>query len=125
MLAVRSDGLLKANEELTAWLRGDRSMPFGPNHEHVTVRLIDFEDLENNQYVVTSQFTFRAGPAERRADLVLLVNGLPIVLIEAKTPVRHAVSWLDGALQVHDDYEKNVRSSSSPTRSASPPRARS
>ncbi|WP_437757568.1 type I restriction endonuclease subunit R [Sorangium sp. So ce1389] len=108
VLAVRSDGLLKANEELTAWLRGDRSMPFGSNHEHVTVRLIDFEDLENNQYVVTSQFTFRAGPAERRADLVLLVNGLPIVLIEAKTPVRQAVSWLDGALQLHDDYEKNV-----------------
>lgn len=108
VLAVRSDGLLKANEELTAWLRGDRSMPFGPNQEHVTVRLIDFENLENNQYVVTNQFTFRAGPAERRADLVLIVNGLPVVLIEAKTPVRHAVSWLDGALQVHDDYEKNV-----------------
>ena len=108
VLAVRSDGLLKANEELTAWLRGDRSMPFGPNHEHVTVRLLDFENLENNQYVVTRQFTFRAGPADRRADLVLLVNGFPIVLIEAKTPVRRAVSWLDGALQVHDDYEKNV-----------------
>lgn len=108
VLTVRSDGLLKANEELTAWLRGDRSMPFGPNHEHVTVRLIDFEDIENNHYVVTSQFAFRAGSAERRADLVLLINGLPVVLIEAKTPVRHSVSWLDGALQVHDDYEKNI-----------------
>lgn len=108
VLAVRSDGLLKANEELTAWLRGDRSMPFGPNHEHVTVRLVDFDSAQNNHYVVTSQFTFRAGPAERRADLVLLVNGLPVVVIEAKTPVRHAVSWLDGAIQVHDDYEKNV-----------------
>jgi len=108
VLAVRSDGLLKANEELTAWLRGDRSMPFGPNHEHVTVRLVDLENPENNQYVVTSQFTFRAGPAERRADLVLLINGLPLVVIEAKTPVRNAVSWLDGALQVHDDYEINV-----------------
>jgi type I restriction enzyme R subunit len=108
VLAVRSDGLLKANEELTAWLRGDRSMPFGPNHEHTTVRLIDFENLESNQYVVTNQFTFRAGSAERRADLVLLVNGLPLVVIEAKTPVRKAVSWLDGALQIHEDYEKIV-----------------
>lgn len=108
LLSVRSDGLLKANEELTAWLRGDRSMPFGPNNEHITVRLLDLENIERNQYVVTSQFTFRAGPSERRADLVLLVNGLPLVVIEAKTPVRHAVSWLDGALQVHDDYEKNV-----------------
>ena len=39
---------------------------------------------------------------------MLLVNGLPLVVIEAKTPVRQAVSWLDGALQIHDDYEKNV-----------------
>lgn len=108
VLAVRSDGILKANEELTAWLRGDRSMPFGPNNEHVTIRLLDLENLESNQYVVTSQFIVRAGSVERRADLVLLVNGLPLVVIEAKTPVRHAVSWLDGALQVHDDYEKNV-----------------
>jgi type I restriction enzyme R subunit len=93
---------------MTAWLRGERSMPFGANHEHVSIRLIDFENLDNNQYVVTNQFVVRSGPAERRADLVLLVNGLPLVVIEAKTPVRQAVSWLDGALQVHDDYERNV-----------------
>jgi type I restriction enzyme R subunit len=108
VLSVRSDGLIKANEEFTAWLRGDRSMPFGKNHEHTTVRLIDFDDLSRNQYIVTQQYTFRAGAAERRADLVLLVNGFPLVLIEAKTPVRPSVSWVDGALQVHNDYEKYV-----------------
>ena len=108
VLAIRSDGLIKANEEFTAWLRGDRSMPFGPNHEHSTVRLIDFQNIENNQFVVTTQYKFRAGPADRRADLVLLVNGFPLVVIEAKTPVRKAVSWVDGALQIHDDYEKQV-----------------
>ena len=107
-LSVRSDGLIRANEEFTAWLRGERSMPFGQNNEHVPVRLIDFDKLDQNQYVVTQQFIFRAGSAERRADLVLLVNGLPLVLIEAKTPTRSAVSWVDGALQVHDDYEKHV-----------------
>ncbi len=108
LLSVRSDGLLKANEEMTSWLRGDRTMPFGTNHEHTTVKLIDLDEPENNHYVVTSQFTFRAGAAERRADLVLLVNGIPLVIIEAKTPVRHAVSWLDGALQINDDYERHV-----------------
>lgn len=108
VLSVRSDGLIKANEEFTAWLRGDRSMPFGKNHQHTTVRLLDFDDLSRNEYVVTQQYTFRAGPAERRADLVLLVNGFPLVLIEAKTPVRPSVSWVDGALQVHNDYEKYV-----------------
>ncbi|EFH2856449.1 HsdR family type I site-specific deoxyribonuclease [Escherichia coli] len=108
VLSVRSDGLIRANEEMTAWMRGERSMPFGQNNEHVPVRLIDLEDLSQNQYVVTQQFTYRAGATERRADLVLLVNGLPLVLIEAKTPVKKCISWVDGAIQVHDDYEKFV-----------------
>ena len=108
VLSVRSDGLIRANEEMTAWMRGERSMPFGPNNEHVPVRLIDLDDLAQNQYIVTQQFIYRAGPTERRADLVLLVNGLPLVLIEAKTPVKKCISWVDGAVQVRDDYEKFV-----------------
>lgn len=103
VLSVRSDGLIRANEEMTAWMRGERSMPFGDNNQHVPVRLIDLDDLSQNQYVVTQQFTYRAGPTERRADMVLLVNGLPLVLIEAKTPVKKCISWVDGAVQVHDD----------------------
>ncbi|KQZ68510.1 DEAD/DEAH box helicase [Rhodanobacter sp. Root561] len=108
VLSVRSDGLIRANEEMTAWMRGERSMPFGQNNEHVPVRLIDLDDQTRNQYVVTQQYTYRAGATERRADLVLLVNGLPLVLIEAKTPVKKCISWVDGAIQVHDDYEKFV-----------------
>ena len=108
IMGVRSDGLVKANEEFAAWLTGEKSMPFGENGEHVTIKLIDFDDPEQNQYVVTQQYTFRAGKTEKRADLVLLINGMPLVLIEAKTPVRSSQSWLDGAFQVHDDYEPNV-----------------
>lgn len=108
VLSVRSDGLIRANEEMTAWMRGERSMPFGTNNEHVPVRLIDLDELAQNQYIVTQQYTYRAGPTERRADLVMLVNGLPLVLIEAKTPVKKCISWVDGAVQVHDDYEKFV-----------------
>lgn len=108
VLSVRSDGLIRANEEMTAWMRGERSMPFGSINEHVPVRLIDLDDLSQNQYIVTQQYTYRAGPTERRSDLMLLVNGLPLVLIEAKTPVKKCISWVDGAVQVHDDYEKFV-----------------
>ena len=108
VMGVRSDGLVKANEECSAWALGERSMPFGANGEHVTIRLIDFDDIEENTFVVTQQLTFRAGKTEKRADLVLIVNGLPLVVIEAKTPVRSCQSWLDAALQVHDDYEQNV-----------------
>jgi type I restriction enzyme, R subunit len=108
VLTVRSEGLIRANEEFTAWLRGERSMPFGQRSEHVTIHLLDYEDLDQNQYILSTQYTFRAGPAERRPDLVLLINGLPLVIIEAKTPVRQAVSWFDGAKQVHDDYERFI-----------------
>ena len=108
VMSARQDGLVKANEEFAAWMLGERSMPFGTNGEHVTVRLIDFDDIEQNSFVVTQQFTFRAGRTEKRADLVLLVNGLPLVVVEAKTPVRSSESWLDAAVQVHEDYEQNV-----------------
>jgi type I restriction enzyme, R subunit len=108
VLSVRSDGLIRANEEFTAWLRGERSMPFGENNQHVTIHLLSFTELDNNQYIASTQVTFRAGAAERRPDLVLYVNGIPLALLEAKTPVRHAVSWVDGAKQLHDDYEKFI-----------------
>ena len=108
LMGVRTDGLVKANEEFAAWLAGERSMPFGADGEHVTVRLVDLEDVERNQYVVSTQYTVRSGANERRADLVLLVNGLPLVVIEAKTPVRSSQSWFDGATQIRDDYERNV-----------------
>ena len=108
VLSVRDDGLVKANEGFNAWLLGEKSMPFGENGEHVTIHLIDFDNIENNQFICTQQFTVRAGSDEKRPDLVLLVNGMPLVVIEAKTPVRSSQSWLDGALQIHDDYEQNV-----------------
>ena len=59
ILAVRSDGLVRANEEFTIWLRGERTMPFGPNNEHTPIHLIDFKHFQNNQYVLTTQLTFR------------------------------------------------------------------
>jgi len=108
IMGVRSDGLVKANEEFAAWLTGERSMPFGKNGEHVTVRLLDFSDMSQNEFVVTTQYAYRAGAAEKRADLVLLVNGIPLVVIEAKTPVRASQSWFDAAVQIHEDYERNV-----------------
>ena len=109
VLGVAGDSLVRANEEFMAWVRGERTMPFGPNGEHVTIRLVDFDDVSANEFVVANQVVCTMGP-EKRFDLVGFVNGLPLVLGEAKTPVRPAVSWVDGAAQVHDDYEVNVPS---------------
>jgi|CXWJ01.1.fsa_nt_gi hypothetical protein len=59
-------------------------------------------------HIASTQVTFRAGAAERRPDLVLYVNGIPLALLEANPPVRNAVSWVDGAKQLHDDNEKFI-----------------
>ncbi|HZT15771.1 MAG TPA: HsdR family type I site-specific deoxyribonuclease [Gaiellaceae bacterium] len=108
LVSVRTDGLVRANEEFRAWLVGERSMPFGENNAHVPIRLIDFDDVLNNDLVVSTQVTFTVGAIEQRFDLVLWVNGIPLVVGEAKTPKRPAVTWLDGATQIHDRYEQNV-----------------
>ncbi|MEN6341109.1 MAG: HsdR family type I site-specific deoxyribonuclease [Methanospirillum sp.] len=108
LLGVGADGLVRANEQFTAWLRGEKSMPFGPNGEHVPVRLVDGADPANNHLVVTNQWTFQAGPVEKRFDIVFVVNGLPLVIGEAKTPTRSAVTWFDGGYQINEIYEKQV-----------------
>lgn len=107
LLSVQSAGLVRANEEFAAWLKAERTMPFGPNNEHRTVRLIDFDDIKRNHFIATNQYTYKAN-VERRFDIVLLVNGIPLVIGEAKTPVRPAVTWFDGAYQINVDYENNV-----------------
>lgn len=84
-------GLIRANEEFSEWIHNEKTMPFGENEGHVSVRLIDFDNIENNDLIVTTQYSFKTGP-ERRPDLVLLVNGIPLVIGEAKSHVRPAVS---------------------------------
>ena len=83
-------------------------MPFGERGEHVSIKLIDYENPENNEFIVTTQYSFTPKKnLNRRPDLVLLVNGIPLVIGEAKSPVRPSISWLDGAIQL-DEYQKSV-----------------
>ena len=99
---------IAANEEFAAWLRGERTMPFGENSEHVTIRLVDLENPSNNECIVSTEVTYSRGRVERRFDLVFWVNGMPLAVGEAKSPIRPAYSWVDAAAQIHDDYEINV-----------------
>ena len=108
ILSVQADGLVRANENFMAWLRGEKTMPFGPNGEHVPVRLVDAARPGRNRLTVANQWTYQAGPVEKRFDVVFLVNGLPLVIGEAKTPTRSAVTWFDGAFQINQIYEREV-----------------
>jgi type I restriction enzyme R subunit len=108
LLSVQGDGLVRANENFMAWLRGEKTMPFGPNGEHVAVRLLDFTQPVNNRLTVVNQWTYQTGSLVKRFDVVFVVNGLPLVIGEAKTPTRSAVTWFDGAYQVNEIYEKEI-----------------
>ena len=107
LLSVNSTGLVRANEEFAEWLKGNKTMPFGKNYAHVSVKLIDFETIENNKFQLVNQFSIR-NRETKRPDIVMFVNGIPLVVGEAKTPVRPSVSWLDAASDIHDGYENSV-----------------
>ena len=58
------------------------------------VRVIDFDDPDNNDWLAVNQFTVTEDQNERRPDVVLFVNGLPLGLIELKNPVdEDATIW--------------------------------
>jgi type I restriction enzyme R subunit len=107
LISVNQVGLVKSNEEFFLWMTGEKTMPFGDNNRHVPVRLIDFDDLTNNTYTVTNQYRIHHRET-KIPDIVMMINGIPVVVGEAKTPIRPSVSWLDGAHEVHDIYENAV-----------------
>ena len=50
------------------------------------VKLIDFENPENNDFLVVNQFTIKGTKGNRRPDMIVFINGLPISVIELKNP---------------------------------------
>lgn len=62
--------------------------------KHTHVRLIDFENHENNEFLVVNQFTITGTKVNRRPDVVVFINGLPLAVIELKNPADdHADIW--------------------------------
>ncbi|MGV6853185.1 MAG: type I restriction endonuclease subunit R [bacterium] len=96
LLEAGYSGLIRANEIFQDWLLGRISMPLGKDGEHITIHLLDFDTPQNNHFVVSQQVQF-TGTRDCFFDLVLYINGLPLVVGEVKTPVRDAISWQDGA----------------------------
>jgi type I restriction enzyme, R subunit len=59
------------------------------------VRLIDWKNVEQNTWLAVQQFTIRGPKHTRRPDIILFINGLPLVLLELKNPADlHADIWM-------------------------------
>ncbi len=74
------------NEKLTYILRGNYSRTVPGETDKKTIYCIDFVNPENNTFTVTNQFKVQAQKS-RIPDIVCFVNGIPLVVIEAKSPV--------------------------------------
>lgn len=107
LISVNQIGLVRTNEEFSLWLRGEKTLPFGKNNQHVPVNLIDYNNIQNNSFIITNQYRVQSREP-KIPDIVLLINGIPIVVGEAKTPIRPSVSWMDGAIEISDIYENSI-----------------
>ena len=97
---------LRDNQEWISWLRGERTMTFGPDDNAPSITLIDFVDATQNDFLSRNQVWIQ-GIERRRPDILVYINGIPVVDIEAKTASRGHVDWAEGAQQC-DRYDREV-----------------
>ena len=75
---------LEGNRHALSWLRGEQSIFVPSENRERNVTLIDFETPDNNLFHVTDEWS-QCGIIDRnRADVVFLINGIPVVVVEAK-----------------------------------------
>ena len=86
---MRQLGLLSAtlegNQEALLWMRGEKSTFVPSENRERNVTLIDFEHLENNLFHVTDEWEQQSAVHLNRADVVFLINGIPVAIVEAKS----------------------------------------
>jgi len=70
------------------------------------VQLFDCKNIDNNEFIVTRQVNYD-GRDRIRTDIVLYINGIPLVNIECKNPASISESWYNAYVQIKD-YEQTV-----------------
>lgn len=110
ILSVQPNNLVAQNEAFKKLIFENNSFPFGKDGRMVPITFFGSlypEELAKNEYVVTNQWVFPKAEGGKRLDIVLLINGFPIAIGELKTPVRDAISWMDGGGDILA-YEKSI-----------------
>lgn len=110
ILTVQPHDLVTQNELFKKLVFEENSFPFGKDGRMIPIRFfgtLKKEDLALNEYVVTNQWVYPKKEDGKRLDIVLLINGFPVAIGELKTPVRNAITWLDGATDIAA-YEKSI-----------------
>ena len=100
---------LSTDRDFLAAVREGINVKFTPDQPARDIRLIDLDDPSRNSFVVTWEFVIRTGGArEPRLDVVCLVNGLPLGLIENKAEDHDVMEAAQDWARYYDDAPQLV-----------------
>ena len=105
-----SGDLLKKNKQFMHYLQNGVSVNYFHSGEQraALVRLVDYERIERNAFTVANQWTISENSA-KRPDLIVFLNGLPVVVFELKSPSREETDASEAYLQLRN-YMREVPS---------------
>ena len=97
------------NKQFTKYLLEGVSVPVNENGEtrYKTIRIVDFDNISNNTFKAINQYTI-IEHSEKRPDIIIFVNGLPLVVVELKSTVREEVKLIDGYNQLKGYQEVHI-----------------
>lgn len=75
---------IQGNKDFLSYLRGEKTFFSKEDNREYNLTLIDFKNPENNLYHVTEEYYYFNGHYGNREDIVFLINGIPVVVIECK-----------------------------------------
>lgn len=107
---VEGGSLPQRNERFSDYVQSGVEVRFfdGEEERNDIVRLIDYENPENNTFQVVNQWTYSEYET-KRPDIVIFVNGMPLVVFELKSPSRAETNASDAYLQLRN-YLKAIPS---------------
>lgn len=97
------------NKQFTKYLLKGVSVPINENGEtrYKTIKIVDFDNISNNTFKAINQYTI-IEHSEKRPDIIIFVNGLPLVVVELKSTVREDVKLIDGYNQLKGYQEVHI-----------------
>ena len=102
--------LLQQNKIFMDYLQNGITVKYLENGEQrsTIVYLVDYKNVDNNSFIVANQWTFVEN-SEKRPDVLLFINGLPLVLFELKSPSREETDSSQAYRQIRN-YMKEIPS---------------
>jgi len=105
---VREIKKLDTNQDFLNLMRNGVNLKDPATGQFRDYKVVDFDNLENNSFIVTNQFYFEGNSENIRPDILVFLNGLPIVDIEAKSPTASTSVSYENAIDQIKRYEKNA-----------------